>query len=141
MLAKIEGKRKSRQQRMRWLDSITHSVDKNLSKLQKTLEDREAWHVAVHGVTKSQTRLSKQTRKCSSNQKGRITAQISNLTLSYCQTAASYHTAMIIKCSQVVSMKCLQKDRCVQSSTKKMQNPHGEKKKAALRIKSLQNPQ
>ena len=67
MLAKIEGKRKSRQQRMRWLDSITHSVDKNLSKLQKTLEDREAWHVAVHGVTKSQTRLSKQTRKCSSN--------------------------------------------------------------------------
>ena len=67
MLAKIEGKRKSRQQRMRWLDSITHSVDKNLSKLRKTLEDREAWHVAVHGVTKSQTRLSKQTRKCSSN--------------------------------------------------------------------------
>ena len=67
MLAKIEGKRKSRQQRMRWLDSITHSVDKNLSKLRKTLEDREAWHVTVHGVTKSQTRLSKQTRKCSSN--------------------------------------------------------------------------
>jgi len=59
MLAKIEGRRKSRQERMKWLDSITHSVDKNLSKLQETLEDREGWNVAVHGVAKSQTQLSK----------------------------------------------------------------------------------
>ena len=44
---------------LKWLDSITHSVDKNLSELQETLEDREAWHVAVHGVAKSQTQLSK----------------------------------------------------------------------------------
>ena len=51
------GQEKSRQQRVKWLDSITHSVDKNLSELQETLEDREAWHVAVHGVAKSQTQL------------------------------------------------------------------------------------
>ena len=54
MLEKIEGKRRG-QQRMRWLDRITNSVDMNLSKLQKTVEDRGAWHAAVHGVTNSQT--------------------------------------------------------------------------------------
>ena len=57
MLGKIEGKRRRGQQRMKSLDSITDSVDMNLSKLQETVEDREAWCAAVHGVKKSQTRL------------------------------------------------------------------------------------
>ena len=55
---KIEGKRRRGQLRMRWLDHITDSRDMSLSKLQKIVKDREAWHVAVHGVTKSWTRLS-----------------------------------------------------------------------------------
>ena len=55
MLGKIEGRRKRGQQKMRRLDSITNSMDMNLSKLQKIVKDREAWHAAVHGVTKGQT--------------------------------------------------------------------------------------
>ena len=55
MLGKIEGKRRRGQQRMRWLESITDSVNTNLSKLREIVKDREVWHVAVHGVTKSQT--------------------------------------------------------------------------------------
>ena len=69
MLEKIEGRRRRGGQRMRWLDDITDSINMGLTKLQELVMDREAWHAAVHGVAKSQTRLSDWTEL---NPQGRV---------------------------------------------------------------------
>ena len=66
MLGKIEGRRRRGQQRIGWLDSITDSMDMDLNKLWETVEHRGAWRAAVHGVTKTRTRLSDSTASCKS---------------------------------------------------------------------------
>ena len=58
MLGKTEGRRRRGQQRMRWSDNITNSLNMDLSKLQEVVKDKEAWHAVAHGVTKNQTQLS-----------------------------------------------------------------------------------
>ena len=65
MLRKIEGRRRSERQRLRWLDGVTYSMDMGLSKLRETVKGREAWSAAVHVVAKSQTRLSDRTKTTS----------------------------------------------------------------------------
>ena len=58
VLGKIEGRRRRGQQKMRWLDDITESINMSLRKVQEIVKDKESWHAAVHGVSKSQTQLS-----------------------------------------------------------------------------------
>ena len=72
MLGKIEGMRKRGRQRTRWMDDITDSMHMSLSKLWEMVKDRKAWHAAVHGLAKSQTRLSNRTTKRVRQQFGRV---------------------------------------------------------------------
>ena len=110
MLGKIEGGRRRVQQRMRWLDGIIDSVDMNLVKFREMVKDREAWHAAVHGVTKSQTQLSSWTTTCihtswftSLRCDGHLLCHLANFLCIDWLPTSTYHLTLTLSMYQVLS--------------------------------------